>query len=421
VKFYSVSVGQFSRPFSDPLLQARITVKADAVAEVHLKKSLLALVIFVLTCSAPGQESRATQPSYDKQELAGYVKSHYMTPKEYALSKFLRYDIVFLGEEHYIKQNLQFVQELIPALYGAGVYNLGIEFGVDDCQPDVDRLITADHYDEDLARKIMFKDFVLWAYTDYMDIYRKAWELNHSLPKGAKKFRVVNLNYRPDWTALQGPRTHDVMLKVWFKGDPDVYMGNKVLHEFAEKHEKALVYAGFHHTFTSYHQPHYDFENKKLVGFTTTRMGNVVYDQIPARVFFILLHAPWTNREGFGHWSAPVGGAIEAVMQETGGKPVGFDVKDSPFGKLRDPNTYYSLGYPDFTLTTLTDGYIYLVPFRKFQSVTVDDKFITAANLQEAIANFWDPELRKQIKTPEDLLRLSRNDAEEVTKFRQLE
>lgn len=46
----------------------------------------------------------------------------------------------------------------------------------------------------------MFKDFVLWGHTDYMDIYRKAWELNHSLAKGARKFRVVNLNYRPDWT-----------------------------------------------------------------------------------------------------------------------------------------------------------------------------------------------------------------------------
>src|SRR5271157_1335685 len=30
-----------------------------------------------------------------------------MTPKEYVLSNFRRYDIVFIGEEHYIKQNLR--------------------------------------------------------------------------------------------------------------------------------------------------------------------------------------------------------------------------------------------------------------------------------------------------------------------------
>lgn len=86
--------------------------------------------------------------------------------------------------------------------------------------------------------------------------------------------------------------------------------------------------------------------------------------------------------------------------------PVGFDVKDSPFGKLWEENTYYSLGYVAFTLATMTDGYIYLVPFRKFESITVDQKFITATNLKEAIANFWDPEMRKEIKAPQDLLDL---------------
>lgn len=84
-----------------------------------MKNRWFPLVIFMLSCFASGQESKSTQPSYDKQELAGYVRSHYMTPKEYVLSKFRRYDIVFLGEEHYIKQNLEFVHDLIPALYEA--------------------------------------------------------------------------------------------------------------------------------------------------------------------------------------------------------------------------------------------------------------------------------------------------------------
>jgi hypothetical protein len=392
--------------------------RALTVTALDVKRPLFALVVLASSCCVASQAGPLTQP--DTKALAGYVKSHRMSPTEYVLSKFRRYDLVLLGEEHYIKQNVAFVREMIPALYRAGIYNLAIEFGADDYQPDVDRLITADKYDADLARKIMFKHFVLWGYTDYQDIYRKAWELNHSLPAGARKFRVINLNYRPDLSALQGPRTREVMLKVWHKGNPDVYMGKKVLHEFADKREKALIYAGFHHTFTRYHQPTYDFEKKKLVGYETERMGNTIYDAIPDRVFGILLHSPWMSRAGPDHWSQPVGGAIEAAMQELQDEPAGFDVKDSPFDKLRDPNTYYSLGYPDFTLATLTDGYIYLVPFRKFQSVAVDDRFITAANLQEAIANYWEPEVRRTIKTPEDLLQLIRKDADVVAKFRKV-
>jgi hypothetical protein len=395
--------------------------------DVRVPKVVAGLMLaFVATvagirAATPAVNQESGLPSHAIRELAKYLKSHHMTPAEYVISKFRHHEIVFLGEEHYIKQNVKFVQDLIPALYAARIYNLGIEFGADDYQRDVDQLITADRYDEGLARRIVFNHFVLWGYTDYIDIYRKAWELNHSLPRGARKFRVVNLNYRPDWTALQGPRTHEAMLKVWFKGDPDVYMGNRVLHEFADKHEKALIYAGFHHTFTHYHQPNYDFQKKKLVGFTTKRMGNVVYDSIPDRVFGILLHTPWTSREGPGHWIAPVLGAVDAAMAELHEEPEGFDVKDSPFGNLPDLRTYYSIGYPDFTLAALTDGYIYLVPFRKFESVTVDDKFVTSANLQEAISNFWDPEARERIKTPEDLLRLIRNDADEVAQFRHVE
>lgn len=38
-------------------------------------------------------------------------------------------DVVFLSEDHAVKENLEFVSEMIPFLYEAKVYNLGMEFG----------------------------------------------------------------------------------------------------------------------------------------------------------------------------------------------------------------------------------------------------------------------------------------------------
>ena len=46
-----------------------------------------------------------------------------------------------------------------------------------------------------------------WGYKEYEDVYRTAWQLNHSLPPGAQRFRVVNLMYRPNWSALEGERS----------------------------------------------------------------------------------------------------------------------------------------------------------------------------------------------------------------------
>jgi len=67
------------------------------------------------------------------------------------------------------------IQNLIPRLYEAGVYNLGIEFGCHEFQDTVDYLVTAPTYDETLARWLMFKFASYWAFTEYEDIYRKAW------------------------------------------------------------------------------------------------------------------------------------------------------------------------------------------------------------------------------------------------------
>jgi uncharacterized iron-regulated protein len=191
-----------------------------------MRKSVLLLASFVVIGSHSllfGQESPWRTASQNC-ELLHYLQSHRKTPEEYVVSKFADHDIVLLGEEHYIKENLKFVQRLIPRLYQAGVYNLGIEFVAQEYQGQVDKLVTSSTFDENLARELMFNWFVIWGYKDYEDLYRAVWRFNHSLPKRARTFRIVNLSYRPNWSALQGPRTREVMDKVWVKGDPDDYM-----------------------------------------------------------------------------------------------------------------------------------------------------------------------------------------------------
>lgn len=264
-------------------------------------------------------------------------------------------------------------------------------------------LITADTYDENLARWLMFQWLYDWGYKDYEDIYRKAWEFNKSLPKGARKFRVVNLGYRPDWTARKEQMTGADWQKVWWQGDPDAHMADVVIKEFVDKSQKALIYSGRHHAFTRYHQPIYDFENKKFLRFNETRMGNLVYNKIQDRAFFISLHAPWASTTRYEDIIRPMHGVIDAVMQTFNNKPVGFDVKGSPFGAIADNTSYYSLGYPNFTLDTFCDGYIFQRRLEDYEGVTVDEAFITKENLQEAIDNF-PVSARKKITKPEDIM-----------------
>jgi hypothetical protein len=378
--------------------------------------SLLA-VILVCAFAAVAQTAKVAS----QQELAAYLKAHPQSPEEYVVEKFKTHDIVFLGEYHRIRHDAELVQALIPRLYSAGVHNLGFEFAPFEDQADLDRLLTASGYDEALARKILFHGMPTWGYREYLDIYRAAWQVNHSLPPGAPRFRVVNLMYRPEWSVLQGERTPDVMSRVWYKGDPDAYMAQVVLREFVAKNEKALVYCGIHHAFTRYHQPLYDFDKGNLDGLNDERMGNLVYEQIGSRAMTVYLHAPWVSSKG---WDAPevrpVNGAIDAVMSDFKDTRIGFDVVGTPFGTLPASDTYYAFGYPSFKLADFADGYIYQKPFRDYQGVTADPQFVTQSNLQEAIANLASPEGRKLLTSPERFLRAMQEDADMQSRLKDL-
>ncbi|MEK7407747.1 MAG: ChaN family lipoprotein, partial [Acidobacteriota bacterium] len=189
-----------------------------------------------------------------EKQLAAYLESHGKSPEDYVAGKFSTHQVVFLGEYHRIRHDVELAQRLIPRLYRAGVKNLGLEFGAEELQAEADSLVAAEAYDPALARSIMFRWSPIWGYHEYIELYRHAWQFNRSLPKGAPKFRIVHLGYRADFSQLSGERTPEVMRKVFHRGDPDGFMAEVIRREFLEKREKALVYCGRHHAFTRFAQ-----------------------------------------------------------------------------------------------------------------------------------------------------------------------
>lgn len=73
-----------------------------------------------------------------------YIKENQKSPEEYIISKFKDYDLVFLGEHHRIKHDVNFVASLIPTLYKNGITNLGYEFYEHTIQHSIDSLLSAD-------------------------------------------------------------------------------------------------------------------------------------------------------------------------------------------------------------------------------------------------------------------------------------
>lgn len=378
-------------------------------------RTLVIVIVLVVQLSATATAQNEESPSI--QTLTAYLKKQRQSPEDYVAKKFRTHDIIFIGEAHWIKHDPLFIQGLIPHLYKAGVYDLGIEFGSYELQDTVDRLLTAEFYDEDLARWLMFKNMVDWGYIEYIDLYRAAWRFNRSLPKSATHFRIINLGYTPNWRFRQEEMTPELWKKVWHKGDPDEYMAKVIISEFVEKGRKALIYMGKHHAFTRYRQPVYDVPTNTLYRFEDRRTGNLVYARVPARVFNIVLHSPFPALSGYGQRVLPVHGVIDQLMRGVKDTRVGFDVVGSPFGNLRDSRTFYSYGYADFKLSDFCDGYIFQRPLAKYEAVTVDEKFVTESNLAEAISRLASPNARASYRRPEDFLKSMRDPLKVVESY----
>jgi hypothetical protein len=370
-----------------------------------VRKSIPVLISVLCLLGFIQQKKIMREVSHDeKNELIDYLRSNWETPENYIISKFSDYDIVFVGEAHHIKHDVELIHTLIPMLYENGVYNLGIEFGCYEYQDKVDSLITADAYDEDLARWLLFKWGSYWPYKEYLDLYKTAWELNNSLSDDAPKFRIIHLDYRVNWTFIKKDTPASRLKKVFHKGERDVHMAKVILDEIARKNQKALIYAGQQHAATHYYHPRYDFTRKKFLHFNKDVMGNLVYRQIPDRVFNICLHYPWPTLNSLTEFNYPVGGVIDTIMKEFEDKRVGFDVQNTPFGKLRDDSAFYSAGRKIFELSEFCDGYVYQKHIGDYEGCSVDFSFITQENMEEAIDYLPNPRLKKIFKSPEQFL-----------------
>lgn len=359
----------------------------------------LCLVTLVSAGCGLAGDSPEEPPELDsalRAELEAWLDENALPPEDFVVGLFHDHDVVFLGEQHRIKSNVLFVQSLVEPLYEAGVRVLATEFVRREDQSLLDSLVTGSEYDESLAKLIGFQQSVMWAYKEYLDIYRAAWDLNRRLGDGEPRFRVLGLNDSPDWSHVQKPEDRqngEIMKRVWRGGGEHLWA--EVILDAVRSGEKVLVHCGIHHAFTEYRQP--VVRNGEFLRFNTTRAGNFVFKEIGKRCVTIFLHAYWNGPEGYGDKLVhPADGVIDAVMlgRAGGPKPVGFMLRDTPFGDIRPRNCVYKHGYDDFRLSDFCDGWIYHQPISEFEGMTVVDGWITEETLAHAQQQMPNPDFR---------------------------
>lgn len=336
-----------------------------------MKKMIVFSVLLVVLCSS------SVWGFQNEQE--------WKSPEDFLVGLFDEFDVILVGEDHAIKENLSFISSLIPSLYEAGVFTIGMEFGAYELQHKVDSLLIADEFDEQLVRDIMYFYNVGWAYKEYQDVYNAAWDFNQTLEAGQRAFRILNISYQYNWGGVEGRKRPVSEEDVFYLGTADEFRADLLERELFEQEEKALILVGMVHAFTKYRMPVLRPGNEEECELETDILGNMLYQKYPNRLYSVLLHAPFYNYPGRTPFMLqPAGGNLEQQL-ESMNKPVGIDLGESNLGLLRD-QSFFSACSDDFVLSDLFDGYIFLAPFDQLTGATFDPRFFEGKTWEETLS-----------------------------------
>jgi hypothetical protein len=295
-----------------------------------------------------------------------------LSAETYLVSQFNKNEVIFLGELHRIKEQVEFVGNMIHTLHKNGINLLFSEFARFRDTWRIDSLVTAPVFDRRLAEKIMFDDSWDWGYKEYTDLYYAAWKTNQSRKPHEKPFRIIGMeDYDNEFNGLY---------------DQEQFWAHLIDSIGIKKGEKALVYCGMHHAFTAYQQPY--IVNDTLKGFVGGRVGNLLYKRYPGKTITILMHGPWDwHGYSYSESALPGNGQMDSLLLTIpeSVKGLGFSTAGSTMGNLSLGNTSYGIGYPDIKLKDLCQGYIIVKPICKLHPVTFIPGFINESNLEETI------------------------------------
>lgn len=327
----------------------------------------------------------------ERAKFAQWIDRHGQAPIEYAVAKAAEHQVVIFGEMHERRDELRFLNELIPTLHRrAGVQSVAMEACLAEDNATMEKLVTAPEFDRSLALEIArHQPWGLWGWKGYWDVLETVWRLNRSIPNDDEKVRVIGLDRRmdmpsvamvgfednpardcPPWEKLRILRVIPALPRVLAR---DAFMAAEVEREIINKGRRGIVWVGRNHSIIGCPQA-------GPMG-AWSRMGFMLRQRYGEKIFQIRLHgmdlsAVFVDRAYNG--AGPVmADFLESVMQLRNSVPVGFDVGPSPLAMLRDDGSFdfhldRRLGFVD-----VAAGFVFLAPWRKLKTCDWLDSYIS--------------------------------------------
>ncbi|SFG51370.1 hypothetical protein SAMN05216383_11815 [Prevotella sp. KH2C16] len=322
-------------------------------------KKILIFIFCSLSLAAPTQTSQ----SHIRDNISDYtsfLQGQTTTPYDYIKGKFRDYDVVALGEDHWVSDHMKFLSSFLQEAESDTTFHidaLAWESGNIIDQGKADTLMAAPSFREELALQILrdAADTYGWPYREAVDALKALW---HYAKVQKKRTRLLLLDPPYMLQALDGEKYHFTLSR-------DQSMANRITG-YIQSGRKVLFYAGSAHTQNQFHAVFLQRYGRYAVQATAGKILKTLY---PRKVFSIKLWGGLMGSNGYMpsndsfRWQRCGDGKADEAFERNGNKPLGFDIADSPFADMK-VNDYFHFSYTEQMLST-TNG----SPFREAETL----------------------------------------------------
>jgi hypothetical protein len=284
-----------------------------------------------------------------------FLEKHRQDPKEYLLGLFDKYDIVILCENlHTEDTQWDFIYEVISdPRFVHQVGNIFTEYGFAKKQDKIDSFMHTT-FPDDTALAKATATLTRYHSGNFYFFMQKLHKLNQTLPDSLK----IREHFTDMWEwyyldeAYFNPAYRNVR-NIPFVEDRDSLMAKIVIDWYKQTKKKCLVITNSRHAFIV----HQGIPKMiKLLREGKDNEAQYIYDSFPNQTANVLIHSEKNNYKIFSPLQQ---GKWNRALKNSNYRPVGFDLKNSPFGN-DDFDKYPSLRKPyPYIYADIFDGYIF--------------------------------------------------------------
>lgn len=329
----------------------------------------------------------ATTPKSKHTEYVSFLQSQSTSPCDYLTQKVKQYNVVSLGEDHWVRDHMDFLCDYLNVIAQDTTFHLDAlawESGNSIDQALADTLMMSHVFREDLALQILrdAPDTYGWPYVEAVNVLRALWQYNRT----QHKFTRLLLLDPPYMLQLLDGEKYEYTLS------RDQATANKIV-PYIYSNKRVIYYAGSSHTQRQFHAQFSAKFNRYAVQATAGKIMATLY---PRQVFSIKLWGGLMGSNGYiptndkFHWERCGDGIADEAFLAVDNKPVGFDIENSPFADEKVSDFFHftytdnmlskSNGSPFFAEETMgnrIDGIIFFRPVNEFTVPHIEPKIFT--------------------------------------------